>query len=484
MTSPHKDSKTTVRSALTSAGSPDSKNCARDLKVQTPPAVAKRGAGLADVTDPGAAPMVMKVFGSGSEPMQLVAIELLSQIQGPAASLWLASLALDDPSAVVRRQAADALTHRDPRDLIGHLISRVQKPYKYEVKPAVGPGSPADLIVDGQRFDIQRLYPMPDLSIPLMPMINPDIYATAANAGNNNAMQTNPAAIELSARIAAYQAQQRQISIANTAAQIRERDLAVQRTVENQVRLIEDLNARINESNELVLPLLGALTGQAFGANQEPWRNWWSEELDLLLVAGSSSTKPATAETVKVANTKPADPKTSAQRLPHRACFVAGTLVHASDGPRPVESINVGDLVLSQNVTSGELSLHPVLAVHRIKPTPTLRIVIDRDEETIVATAIHRFWTIGNGWTMAADLKAGDKLRMIGGVVAVKAIEPDKTQTVYNVDVDQNRDFFVGKAGLLVHDFSFVQAVLSPFDRLLEPKVRAAPAGNGADDSR
>ena len=36
--------------------------------------------------------------------------------------------------------------------------------------------------------------------------------------------------------------------------------------------------------------------------------------------------------------------------------------------------------------------------------------------ETIVATGIHRFWKAGKGWTMARDLKAGDRLRMIGGV--------------------------------------------------------------------
>ena len=42
------------------------------------------------------------------------------------------------------------------------------------------------------------------------------------------------------------------------------------------------------------------------------------------------------------------------------------------------------------------------------------------------------------------------------------------TQPVYNLDVAANRDFFVGKTGLLVHDFSFVQPVHAPFDRLPE----------------
>ena len=77
---------------------------------------------------------------------------------------------------------------------------------------------------------------------------------------------------------------------------------------------------------------------------------------------------------------------------------------------------------------------------------------------------------------MARELKAGDRLRMIGGVVEIRSIEPDETQPVYNLDVAENRDFFVGTTGLLVHDFSFVQPVLAPFDR--QPEWAAeTPAG-------
>ena len=42
-----------------------------------------------------------------------------------------------------------------------------------------------------------------------------------------------------------------------------------------------------------------------------------------------------------------------------------------------------------------------------IGPPPTLRITIGG--ESIVATGIHRFWKAGKGWTMARELKAGDR---------------------------------------------------------------------------
>ena len=47
----------------------------------------------------------------------------------------------------------------------------------------------------------------------------------------------------------------------------------------------------------------------------------------------------------------------------------------------------------------------------------------------------------------------------------VRSLAADAIQPVYNLDVAHDRDFFVGTQNLLVHDFSFVQPVLDPFDR-------------------
>jgi hypothetical protein len=47
-------------------------------------------------------------------------------------------------------------------------------------------------------------------------------------------------------------------------------------------------------------------------------------------------------------------------------------------------------------------------------------------------------------------------------------------EILYNLDVAENRDFFVGTKGLLVHDFSFVQPVLEPFDRKPELVTQAS----------
>ena len=118
---------------------------------------------------------------------------------------------------------------------------------------------------------------------------------------------------------------------------------------------------------------------------------------------------------------------------------------------------------IAQHTSTGALSFQPVLATHVNGPSDTLRIAIG--DEAIVATGIHRFWKAGKGWTMARDLIAGDRLRIVGGIASIQSIEPGAAQLVYNLDVAQNRDFLVGSAGLLVHDFTFVQPVSEPFDK-------------------
>jgi hypothetical protein len=65
------------------------------------------------------------------------------------------------------------------------------------------------------------------------------------------------------------------------------------------------------------------------------------------------------------------------------------------------------------------------------------------------------------------------------------------SQPVYNVDIAELADLFVGAKGILVHDFSFVSSVTEPFDRypeLPQPTTSAKPQTNrsmsqsGSDD--
>jgi tetratricopeptide (TPR) repeat protein len=254
---------------------------------------------------------------------------------------------------------------------------------------------------------------------------------------------------------AQQQAAQRDLAIALELEEMRQANQDLEQRLAMDIQFIEATNDGINLCNDRTRPVLKAITGQDLGIEPEKWKRWWTDQLGYAYQTDLPATKPTYSDFVT------ADRFVGAYK--HAACFAAGTLVQTIDGAQAIDSIRVGDCVLSQQTSTGLLAFQPVVATHHNHPAPTLRIVIRG--ESIVATGIHRFWKAGKGWTMARELNPGDRLRMVGGTVKIEAIETDKIQPVYNLDVAGDRDFFVGAKGLLVHDFSFVQPVFEPFDR-------------------
>jgi hypothetical protein len=142
-------------------------------------------------------------------------------------------------------------------------------------------------------------------------------------------------------------------------------------------------------------------------------------------------------------------------------------MVLSRSGLRPIETLEVGDQVLTQNTATGAIGFEPILTVFHNPPSRVLRIDL-KGADRIIATDIHRFWLAGKGWTMARELKPGDRLRRMAGVAEIIAIGTAPSQAVYNLEVAHNRDFFVGRQGALVHDNTLVAPVDPAFDAPFE----------------
>jgi hypothetical protein len=149
------------------------------------------------------------------------------------------------------------------------------------------------------------------------------------------------------------------------------------------------------------------------------------------------------------------------------SCFAAGTMVRTLRGPKAIETILPGDLVLSVDPTSGELDYRPVVTAFHNPPNETYRIDVGR--ETIRPTGIHRLWKAGHGWIMARDIKPGDRLRGVGGVVEVHSVEKESARPVFNLLVDGAATYCVGASDLIAHDNSHVEPVAEPFDLAKAP---------------
>lgn len=133
------------------------------------------------------------------------------------------------------------------------------------------------------------------------------------------------------------------------------------------------------------------------------------------------------------------------------ACFPAGTKVNTDGGLKNIEEIKVGDKVWSYNELTGETGLQEIVRTMSRESDHTIELYTEG--EIIETTAEHPFLT-GNGWTDAADLQAGDRIRSRNeedvGIKDVKfAYKPRK---VYNFEVSNWHTYFVGALQWLVHN--------------------------------
>ena len=425
---------------------------------------------LAGVTDPRAVPSIWRVFAAGKEADQLRAVQLLGQVDAPKATQGLAVLAVAAPSAEVRKAATETLRRRDPREFLGMLIGLLRKPMKYEVKPVNGPGSTGVLFVEGERYNVRREYALPGASalprlfadgVPFDPtggfpawrspfgIVNgADLWAASARNG------TRPAE-GLDLDMAQAQAAARDAQIGQQMAAIRASTAVAQQQMIDDVAAIRSTNAAVGAENGRVVSVLNAVTGEALGPDREAWTAWWTDQQGYAYTPPQSAPRPTFTQEVALPVAYNAIP-------PRHSCFAAGTTVRTLAGPRPIESIRPGDRVLTQDPKTGSLAFKPVLVAYHNPPAPTLKL--DLGGEAVVATGIHRFWRVGKGWAMARELKPGDLVRTLGGAARVGSVESEKVRPVFNLEVADVHDFFVGPAGALAHDNSLVQPEPAPFD--------------------
>ncbi len=136
-------------------------------------------------------------------------------------------------------------------------------------------------------------------------------------------------------------------------------------------------------------------------------------------------------------------------------CFTGDTLVSTEDGLRPIEEIQAGDCVWSENTETGEKELKKVLAVS-VTETDTLVHVTTGNGTEINTTENHPFYTEGKGWCAASELEEGDVLHTQDGktetVASVETETLDEPVKVYNLEIEDSHTYYVSVNGVLVHN--------------------------------
>jgi hypothetical protein len=209
--------------------------------------------------------------------------------------------------------------------------------------------------------------------------------------------------------------------------------------IEAAEKEIAAANAASTALNRRIYSTLKRATEEDLAEEPRPWWDWWQDHTEYYRTADRPvyATQDITNEYVVV--------PTQAKE-----CFARGTRVWTKTGRQAIETLELGALVLSQNVDTGELAYRPVLG-RTVRP-PSEILNVSCGGETIRATRGHLFWVAGVGWKMAKELQEGALLHGVPGSARVRAIESSTQEEAYNLVVADFNTYFVGDSGFLVHD--------------------------------
>jgi len=125
-------------------------------------------------------------------------------------------------------------------------------------------------------------------------------------------------------------------------------------------------------------------------------------------------------------------------------CFTGDTLVSTETGLRPIEDIQIGDYVWSEDTETGKKELKQVTDVS-VTMTNVLVSVTTEDGTTINTTENHPFYVEGKGWCAAGELEAGDvcrtKERQTEVVASVTIEQKEEPVKVYNLTIEDNHTY-------------------------------------------
>lgn len=133
-------------------------------------------------------------------------------------------------------------------------------------------------------------------------------------------------------------------------------------------------------------------------------------------------------------------------------CFSYDTLVLMTDNSlKRIIDLNVNDVVQARDIKTGKLVARKVIDKYRA----------DQDHYYLIngalkITAMHPVFTAGNKWVYVAELRVGDKIASVDGVIEITSLEKVKyDHRVYNFRVEDSHNYFVsakGKNYYLVHN--------------------------------
>jgi hypothetical protein len=381
---------------------------------------------LVSLRDPSAIAAMEQIISPAGDEEARAVIDALGRMSDPEASLSLARHAIYYPSLPVREAAAAALSRRDRHSYVPALLDMMVTSVSSRIAAVPLPGGRI-----GYRHGFVRQ------TQELEEVLVLDTEYVRVACGGSRADATRRAALD--AQITA---------------------LAREWGVEQQNQLTQRLNERLawvlNRTTNLDLP-----------ASPEAWWKWWNDQNERL---AETKTQVVSQQYRRVQIVDPVPISGSGSGIQTGGgggeCFVAGTLVWTAAGPMPIEQVQRGDLVLSQNVETGELAFKPVLRTTTRPAGPIVKFTAGCEE--FQCSGGHVFWVAGEGWRKASDLASGMLLHSVDGARPLSSVASGVQAETYNLVVADFATYFVGQQKILSHDFTMRKATAAIVPGLAE----------------
>lgn len=137
-------------------------------------------------------------------------------------------------------------------------------------------------------------------------------------------------------------------------------------------------------------------------------------------------------------------------------CFLAGTMIAVEGGYKDISKMEAGDKVLTFNKEKNINEYKRITYVFEYKNMEENLYTIETDDTEFSLTSEHNVYVKRNNeykYVAAKDLKIGDIVRYSDNTYHIikEIVYKPIVDTVYNLEVDDNLNFYVGDKEILVH---------------------------------
>ncbi len=334
-------------------------------------------ANLRAIHDPAALPAIELACLRSDQSLFEPWIDAISQFRSKKACLALCRIALSNPDSERGQAAIERIREYALEFSVPELLSLLNTPVETKLQFAANENGELFLRramfretpTEKQLIELQRLVRVNDPIAQHVELIQvfsrrfgADVRFPHVSLKKSNQTSTNLIVDELAAAASAMEDQQ---------------------ILDSQ---IADFNRQNSELADRVYSILEKLTSANSDRTPESWWQWWRSHNYRIQYEKPINYKTYSKVDLAQARLYSAE----LGRIFFMSCLVAGTEIQTEHGLKNIATLQVGDLVLAQNVETGELDFKPVLRKTLREPATILRI--ETESGTIRATEGHRWW--------------------------------------------------------------------------------------------